>query len=127
MSSHGARERSRRGALAEHIAVRHIVAMGMHVLARNLRVGHLELDIVARDGPAVVVIEVRTRGSGAWQTPLDSVGGVKRSRLRRAAEILWDRHWSRWEGVERVRFDVVSVRLGRGTPARVDYVRAAFF
>ncbi len=98
----------------------------MTVLARNLRVGYLEVDIVARDGPTMVVVEVRCRGRGAWLRPLDTVDGMKRARLRRAAAILWSRKWRRMPGIERVRFDVAAVDLDGDDGPEVEYVRAAF-
>jgi len=97
----------------------------MTVLGRNVRVGHLELDLVARDGDAMVVVEVRTRGRGAWQSAFDSLGPDKLRRVRRAAAILWLRHWRRQKGIERVRFDVAAVDVDRRVPT-VEYVRAAF-
>lgn len=97
----------------------------MRVLSRNERVGRLELDIVARDGDLVVVIEVRTRGVGAWQNALDTLSEHKRRCLRRAAFLLWSRRWSRWRGIRGVRFDVASVNLDTDPP-EVTYIRAAF-
>lgn len=97
----------------------------MRVLSRNERVGRYELDIIARDGDRVVVVEVRTRGAGAWQRALDTLDWHKRRCLRRAAAILWSRRWSRWRGVRGVRFDVASVALDGDEP-EVTYVRAAF-
>lgn len=95
---------------------------GLAIVDRNVRVGSLELDIVAREGPVVVVVEVRSRGRNAWTRALGSVDRRKRDRIVRAAGVLWASRWSHWRGVERVRFDVVTVdRRGRLT-----HVRAAF-
>ncbi len=97
----------------------------MRVLERNLRVHELEVDIVAVDGDAIAVIEVRTRGTRAWATALASVDHKKRDRLRRAASLLWARRFSKMPGIARVRFDVAAVDLN-GTEPVVHYVRAAF-
>ena len=118
--------RARRGAAAEDAAAAYVARQGMAVLDRNVRVGHLEVDIIARDGPVIAVVEVRTRGAGAWQRPLSSLGYSKCQRLRRAAAILWSRRWRKWRGVERVRFDVASVDLDVAGEPRVEYIRAAF-
>ena len=118
--------RARRGALAERIAARYVAGLGMTVLDRNLRVGHLEIDIVARDGRSMVVVEVRSRGDGSWLRALDTVSAVKRHRLRRAAAILWARRWRKLPGIDRVRFDVASVDLDTVGEPSVEYVRAAF-
>jgi putative endonuclease len=118
-------KRHRRGRRAETIAAQHVLGMGMRVLERNLRVGYLEIDILARDGDRIVVIEVRTRGKSAWQAALDTVTWRKRERLRRAAAILWSRRWSKQRGIHAVRFDVVGIDLEQDPPG-VTYVRAAF-
>jgi putative endonuclease len=98
----------------------------MQVVAQNLRIGRREIDILARDGSSMVVIEVRTRGTSAWQRPFDSIGRSKRNHLERAAAILWDRDWSKRPGIERVRFDVVAIRFDRPPGERIEYLRAAF-
>ncbi len=98
----------------------------MTVVERNLRVSHLEIDIVARDGPDIAIVEVRTRGAGAWQGALGSVGWIKQQRLRDAGKLLWARRFSKWPGVERVRFDVAAVDLEARAGPEVEYVRAAF-
>jgi putative endonuclease len=115
-----------RGAQAERIAARHVAGLGMTVMDRNLRVGHLEIDILAREGHCMVVVEVRSRGGGSWLRALDTVDGGKRRRLRRAAAILWARRWRKLSWIDRVRFDVASVDLDNVDGPRVEYVRAAF-
>jgi len=114
--------RHQRGRWAEERAAQALLQSGYRVVDRNVRVGSLELDIVARDGPTIVVVEVRCRGAGAWTRPLSSVDRTKQERIGRAAGVLWASRWSHWRGVERVRFDVITVDPG----GRVDHVRAAF-
>ena len=118
--------RARFGRRAEAAAVAHLRALGMRILDCNLRVSRLELDVVARDGDTIVVVEVRARGPTAWARPLASVDPKKRERIRRAAAVLWARRWSRLPGVNRVRFDVITVDLGRGGQIRLRHLRAAF-
>ena len=111
---------------AERSVGEYLVARGYEIVASNLRVGHLELDLVARKGQVVAVVEVRTRGPRAWTTGLGSMGALKRQRIRRAGERLWQRRYRNDESVERMRFDAASVRFdARGVPT-VEYVIAAF-
>jgi putative endonuclease len=111
---------------AEQIAREHLVRAGLEILATNLRVGRLELDIVAREGVVVVVVEVRTRGAGAWVRALDSVDRRKRERVRRAGERLWIERFAVDPRVERMRFDVAAVNLDAPGGPTVEIVRAAF-
>ena len=89
-STSAASERRRElGKRAELAVSDYVTARGCTILHSNLRVGRLEIDLVARDGPVVAVIEVRTRGASSWQRALDSVGPKKRARLRTAGDRLW--------------------------------------
>jgi putative endonuclease len=90
-----------------------------------LRVGRLEIDLVARRGPVVALVEVRTRGATAWTTAFGSVDRKKQLRLRRAGERLWQRRYKNDSSVERLRFDVASVNLETEPPS-VEYAIAAF-
>ena len=114
-----------RGTRAEAAAVAYLTAQQLQVLSRNVRVGRLEIDIVVRDGPVVAIVEVRTRGRGAWASAFESVDYGKRRRLRRAAHLLWSRRYRRMPGIERMRFDIAAVDLSV-TPPLVEHVMAAF-
>lgn len=81
------------GDAAEAAAERYLADQGWRVLARQVRVGRDELDIVAVDpGPpsALVVVEVRWRGRRDFGLPEDTVDWRKRRRLRRAGFALRD-------------------------------------
>jgi putative endonuclease len=114
------------GTLAEQAVADFLLRQGYTIIGRNVRVGQLEVDILARHGDAVAVVEVRTRGGRSWQSALDSVGATKRERLRRAAQVLWNRRFCRMPGIERMRFDVASVQFDASGEAKVEYIRAAF-
>lgn len=119
------RRRLERGRRAEEAAAAFAISVGMTLVARNVRVGRLEIDLVAYDGDAVVVIEVRTRGPGSWVGPLTSVDWRKRARLRAAGESLWRTRYKRDARLGRMRFDLMAVDFTDGAP-RVEHVRAAF-
>jgi putative endonuclease len=118
-------ERRERGARAEALVVAWLVGQGYEIVATNLRIGALEIDVVARLGPVVAVVEVRTRGPTALTSGMGSITRLKRERLRRAGERLWQRRYRRDASVERMRFDVASVRLDLEPPS-IEYVVAAF-
>jgi putative endonuclease len=100
------------GRNAEEAASAHLIAQGWTILARNMRLGALELDIVARKGPLVAIVEVRTRGPSSFAGAFASVTGVKRARLLRATDRLWRFRLRGMAGVERVRIDVCAVSFG---------------
>jgi putative endonuclease len=75
------------GDAAETLVARTLIAAGWRILARNLRVGRGELDIVAVDpGPPaeLVIVEVRWRGRRDFGLAEESLDHRKRSHLRTA-------------------------------------------
>ncbi len=98
------------GKLGETLAARLLEERGYVILERNVRVPEVgEIDILARDGDTLVVVEVRTRRGGPHFAPEESVGPRKQARLAALAEaIALDRDW---QGPLRV--DFVAVELDR--------------
>ena len=79
------------GAAAEAAAVCHLSDKGWAILARNVRLGRDELDIVALEpGPpsCLVLVEVRSRSTAAFGSPRESVDARKVARLYRAGMAL---------------------------------------
>lgn len=96
---------------------RDLEARGFHVLWRNLRIGALELDIVASKDDLAVIVEVRARAMGALVGPLSSISLTKRRALLRASRGLWRGRLSKMSDVVRVRIDVAAVTYdATGTP-----------
>ena len=114
------------GKRAEDEAVETLVQHGWQVVGRNVRVGRLELDVLARKGDVLAVVEVRFRGPGSWLGALDSVDGRKRERLRTAARRLWDEQFARDESLRVLRFDVAVVDFDPMGRAHVEHVEGAF-
>ena len=108
------------GAYGERVAARHLTDQGMVVLDRNWRCSEGELDLVLRDGPALVGCEVKTRTSLSHGSPHEAVTDAKLARLRSLLE-----RWSRAHDVPAPdsRIDLVAVlRPPRGR-ALVEHVR----
>ncbi len=57
-------------------------AEGMVILARNVRCARGEIDIIARDGAAVVFVEVKTRRTMRQGSPLEAITPVKLRKIR---------------------------------------------
>jgi putative endonuclease len=114
------------GRRAEQAVADYLESAGATVLARNVRVGRLEIDLVVREGPVVAVVEVRARGPGSWQGPLASVDAQKRARVRSAGERLWRERLTKDRSLERMRFDVVGVTIDEAGAASIEWIKAAF-
>ncbi|TFV67717.1 YraN family protein [Blastococcus sp. CT_GayMR20] len=111
------------GSLGERIAVAFLTDAGLRVLDRNWRCREGELDIVAREGDALVFCEVKARRGVGYGLPVQAVTIAKQRRLRVLAQ--------RWlaahdEHAPDLRFDVVGVLVRACGPAVVTHLRAAF-
>lgn len=94
------------GRRGEDAATRFLRRRGYEIVERNWKCPAGEADIIARDGDAVVFVEVKTRTSIEKGLPSDAVDQRKRERYEKiAALFLRD-----FEAVDvPVRFDVVSL------------------
>jgi putative endonuclease len=86
--------------LGEEIAARFLTDHGLEVVARNVKIGGGELDLLATDGPIRVVAEVRAT-TGDLDDPIDAVDEGKRRHVRMLAH-----------AVGATRVDFVGVGIG---------------
>jgi putative endonuclease len=101
------------GKTGEDLACRELARRGYAILARRYRRRGGELDIVARDGPTIVFVEVKTRHDRTFGSAEESVGFVKRRRIVRVAREFVVEH----RLADRpCRFDVVTIHFGAGRP-----------
>ena len=109
------------GDRGERAAGRYLRRRGLRLITRNYRTSQGEIDLIARDGPTLVFVEVKARRRGA---PAEAVTPEKQRRLTLAALHFLKRH--------RLldcpcRFDVVAVVWpeGRRHP-EIEHLPAAF-
>src|SRR5262245_25523752 len=75
--------RQRRGLWGERVAGAYLASRGWSIEAHRFRLGHQELDLVARRGELVAFVEVKTRTTSAWGAPAESVVWRKRRTITR--------------------------------------------
>jgi putative endonuclease len=110
------------GALGEELARAHLEGLGFAIVGMNVRVGRLEIDVIARRPGLVVFCEVRTRESAAFVDPIDTISFAKQQRIRAAARAYLARLG---DYAGEVRFDAAQV-VGRGRDAVLTYYESAF-
>ncbi|HXV59353.1 MAG TPA: YraN family protein [Vicinamibacteria bacterium] len=111
------------GRRGENVAARELERLGYEIVERRWRSKLGEIDIVARDGETLVVVEVKARSREDYGPPADAVDAVKRRKLVRLAKAYLQ---ARRLGEPQVRFDVVGVRFPSGEDPRVEVLRNAF-
>jgi putative endonuclease len=111
------------GRAAEAAAARHLERCGYRILTANFRAKGGELDLVAMEGTALAIIEVRYRASDRFGGAAASITAGKRSRIVRAARALLATH----PPLAKLpaRFDVVEV-TGPVEALRCALIRGAF-
>ena len=107
-----------RGSTAEMLAAAYLELVGCEVTGRNLRLGGVEVDLVAVEGGVRVVTEVKFRTRSDYGGAALAIDPVKRGRLLRAARILVA------ERPGTVRIDVVAIEIEE-QGARVRHYRNA--
>ena len=85
--------RKQLGAWGESVAARELKAQGYHLVARNWRCRHGEIDIVARAADdCYVFVEVKTRRGRAMGTPEEGLTPRKSQKLMQLAQLYLSEH-----------------------------------
>src|SRR5689334_10420010 len=77
-----------RGAAGEALAAAYFELIGWEVVARNVRLSGVEVDLVVRDGHAQVLVEVKFRGRSDYGGAALAIDHIKRRRLLQAAAVV---------------------------------------
>jgi putative endonuclease len=113
--------RAERGRRAEDAAADYLTQLGWRIVARNWRERRGELDIVARDGESMVIVEVRSRSSKRYGTAAESVDARKQARL--AALGTSYVHRTGWPGPWRI--DVIAYDADAAGTFQLEHYRNA--
>lgn len=113
-----------RGQRAEELALEHLEARGLTLVTRNFRCRAGEIDLVMQGRGTLVFVEVRSRRSSRFASPLESVDFRKRGKLVRTAGYFLVRYGAFRHHA--VRFDVVAVEGPSPAGYRLQWVRDAF-
>ncbi|MFQ5560084.1 MAG: YraN family protein [Nitrospinota bacterium] len=116
------RERLELGKRGEAFALTFLTSRGYTIVEKNFRCPLGEIDIIAKDGIELAFVEVRTKSSLEFGTPLDSVTIKKQEQVRKLAAYYL--HTKKIFGVD-CRFDVVSV-IKTGETFEAEVIQGAF-
>ena len=111
------------GDRGERLAAEHLERAGWTILARNFRLGHREVDLVARRAEVVAFVEVKTRAGLGYGHPLEAITALKRREIQRVAQVWVERHGR--EG-DVYRYDAVAVLIIAGAEPVIEHVEDAW-
>ena len=109
------------GKWGEEIATGLLVSKGYAIVERDVKVGRVEIDIIATKDNRVCFVEVKTRSTD-FVDPLEAVDTRKRARMVRAADA--------WMQGNRImleyQFDIILI-IGTPDSYTVEFIPDAFF
>lgn len=97
---------------------------GLTIVARGYRCRLGEIDLVCRDGAALVIVEVRARATADFGTAVETITHGKRRRIVQATRHLLMRR-PEWQELP-IRFDVVAFDGIDTGEARTSWIKSAF-
>lgn len=110
------------GKKGEELAVGHLRSLGYEILALNWHSHHLEIDIIARDGNELVIVEVKARGTDSYEHPVEAISNKKIRFLVNAAEAYIQENDINLD----TRFDVISI-VFYGGGFDIEHFKDAFY
>lgn len=102
----------------ESAACEYLQKKGWQILARNVRRGPGEIDVIARKDSLIAFVEVKRRSGEAFGAPAEAVNLQKQRRIAQAAAI-----WAQENGASdsALRFDVIEI-----LPGSIRHLEGAF-
>ena len=111
------------GRFGEAYARAHLAKHGYRILGTNVRLPSGEIDIVAKDGEVLVMVEVRTRRGDRYGTPEESITPAKAGRL---IDLGYEYIVQAEEPHTQWRVDIVAIDVdGAGKVSRIEVYKQA--
>lgn len=110
------------GLEGEDIAIRFLKKEGYKILEKNYRTPFGEIDIIASKNGVVVFIEVKARNRDLFGSPKEAVTVKKQERIKRSALY----YLKGLKDMPPVRFDVISIDMGKNPGPFVEHIEYAF-
>lgn len=110
------------GKIGEELALKLLKTKGYQILGTNWHSGHEEIDIIAKDGDVLVIVEVKTRATTDFGEPEFAVNKHKQNSIIRTADkYIQENNWC-----GDTRFDVVSIVISKNEK-KIDHIEDAFY
>ncbi|HYK43877.1 MAG TPA: YraN family protein [Parafilimonas sp.] len=111
------------GSKGEELAADHLSKRGYAIIERNWRFRNAEVDIIAAKQNRLHFFEIKTRTSGRYGKPEESMSYKKMKMLKTAAEEYQYQHME-WKYVQ---FDVLAITIVNGTPTEYFLIEDVYF
>ena len=108
------------GKSAEDLALKEIKKQGLKVLERNFKTKFGEIDILAEDKEAVVIVEVKAKTQEQYGDPKEAVDWKKKRKLWQLGKFLEMKYPGR-----SIRIDVVAIKFLEDKLPIIEYIKNA--
>jgi len=109
------------GKKGEELAVEFLLKKGYKIVSRNFKFQKTEVDIIARKGKTLAIIEVKTRSTPDFGDPQEFVKAKQIQNLVKAVDYFVDEHDLDVD----VRFDIVAI-IKNKAGTRLEHLEDAF-
>ncbi|WP_291274241.1 YraN family protein [Flavobacterium sp.] len=110
------------GKFGEQEAVAYLMSNDYEILNQNWTFDKAEIDIIARKGKVLAVVEVKTRSSLEFGLPQDFVKPKKIKLLMKAV----NEYVTLYDLDLEIRFDIISVHIENGV-TQIEHLEDAFY
>ncbi len=110
------------GKKGEKLAADFLINIGYKIIDLNWRLDKDEIDIIAKDGDELVIVEVKTRSTNYFGYPEESVDYRKEKFLIRATETYLEEKKIDSE----TRFDIIAIIID-DKATTIDHIKDAFY
>ncbi len=110
------------GKKGENLAAAYLKTKGYTILETNWRTGRLEIDVIARKGNTLTIVEVKTRSTNAFGEPELFVNKIKQRMLARAAA----RYMATNSLDLEIRFDIMALLINE-SGHHIKHIPDAFY
>lgn len=109
------------GKKGEDLAVDYLLQKGYKIVARNFVFQKAEVDIIARKGNVLAIVEVKTRSTPDFGNPQEFLKGRQIQRIVKAVDYFVNEHKMNVE----VRFDIVAI-IKNKAGTKLEHLEDAF-
>lgn len=110
------------GKKGEELAAQFLENLGYQIIAVNWHEKKFEIDIIAQDQNQLVFVEVKTRATDYFGSPVEAVTPAKQKHLLEGANYYIEKHDIDLD----CRFDVVSI-IKNNIEQKVELIKDAFY
>ena len=110
------------GKWGEDMAAKFLEEKGYHIVARDWKDNHKDIDIVAIDTDTLVFVEVKTRRNDYFLQPEQAVNGKKIKNITLAANRFIKMHQIDLQ----IRFDIISIVGTDESNCKINHIEDAF-